>query len=487
MNVPARIFNRSRLLLWLSLLLSAGFFATTLLGYMVSRQTIRDTIISQDLPLTAGNIYSEIQKDLVRPVLISSMMANDTFLRNWALRGEKSVDEVAHYLTEIKTRYSAFSSFFVSERSHNYYTGDGILKRVDKNDAHDVWYFRMRDHAEDYVIDVDTDQANHNALTIFINYKVRDFSGNTIGVTGIGLTVDAVRNVIADYQKRFQRTIYFVDPGGKVVLYDEHSGLNVDLRKNQGIGPLVDTILAERSGSWQYLANGSNHILQVSYLPELKWFLFVEQNEDLSLAGIRQTLYINLAISLLVSAMIILLARGALSRYQSRIEELATTDELTGLLNRHAFSILQERMLAGYRREPRPLCALLLDVDHFKQLNDRHGHLAGDRVLNAIGHQLRAGLRESDLAVRWGGEEFLIVLQGCALAEGLRIAEQFRASIEAARPCAEQSDLAVTVSIGVAEFDGQESFERTIDRADACLYAAKAAGRNAVRAQSEGQ
>lgn len=481
MNALSTVLGRGRLLLLLSLLLSAGFFATTLLGYFVSRETIRDTIISQDLPLTAGNIYSEIQKDLVRPVLISSTMANDTFLRDWVLHGEKEVGQLARYLKEVREQYGAFSSFFVSEPSHNYYTADGVLKRVSADDAHDGWYFRMRDLAEDYVIDVDTDQANRNALTIFINYKVRDFAGNYLGVTGVGLTVDAVKYVIADYQKRFQRTIYFVDPAGKVVLYNEQSGLDGDLRKNEGIGPLVDTILKEKSGSWQYLAKGSNHILQVSYLPELKWYLFVEQNEDLSLAGIRRTLYINLGISLLVSMLIIGLARRVIGRYQSRIEELATTDELTGLLNRHAFSILQERLLAGYRREPRPLCALLIDVDHFKDINDRYGHLTGDRVLASVGQLLRGGLRATDLAVRWGGEEFLIILQGCALAEAVRIAEQQRAAVETARLCAEQPALQVTISIGVGEYRGGESFEQVIARADSALYQAKNGGRNLVR------
>lgn len=481
MNAFSTLFGRSRLLLLLSLLLCAGFFATTLLGYFVSRQTIRDTIISQDLPLTAGNIYSEIQKDLVRPVLISSTMAHDTFLRDWVVRGEKGIDDLARYLKEVREQYGAFSSFFVSEPSHNYYTANGILKRVTPDDAHDAWYFRMRDVAEDYVIDVDTDQANRNALTIFINYKVKDFAGNYLGVTGVGLTVDAVKYVIADYQKRFQRTIYFVDPAGKVVLYDAQSGLNVDLRSNEGIGPLVDTILKEKSGSWQYLAQGSNHILQVSYLPELKWYLFVEQNEDLSLAGIRQTLYINLGISLLVTLLIVGLARRAISRYQSRIEELATTDELTGLLNRHAFSILQDRLLAAYRREPRPLCALLIDVDHFKDINDRYGHLTGDRVLASVGGLLRGGLRATDLAVRWGGEEFLIVLQGCALDEAMRIAEQQRAAVETARHCTDLPELAVTVSIGVSEYRGGESLEQTIDRADRALYQAKGSGRNGVR------
>ena len=89
-----------------------------------------EAIIAQDLPLTASNIYSEIQKDLVRPVLISSTMANDTFLRAWVLKGEGNVTDMARYLNEMKERYGAFSSFFVSDKSTIYYTGEGVLKRV---------------------------------------------------------------------------------------------------------------------------------------------------------------------------------------------------------------------------------------------------------------------------------------------------------------------------------------------------------------------
>lgn len=481
MMSPARIFERSRLLWLLSLLLSAGFFATSLFGYFVSRETIRNAIISQDLPLTSSNIYSEIQKDLVRPVLISSTMAHDTFLRDWVLRGEKPLEEMSRYLREVKEQYRAFSSFFVSEKSRNYYTGNGVLKRVDESDAHDVWYFRVRDLGEDYVIDVDTDQANRNALTIFINYRVKDFSGRYMGITGIGLTVDAVRNLIAMYQDRFKRTIYFVDGNGQIVLFGERTGLDTEMRRNEGIGALVDTIIKEKSGSWQYKAGGSNHILHVNYLPELKWYLFVEQDEDVALAEIRHTLYINLVISFLVTLLIIWLARQALSRYQARIEQLATTDELTGLLNRHAFSILQERLLAVYRRDQKPLSVLLVDVDFFKSINDQHGHLVGDQVLARIGKLLKAGLRESDIAVRWGGEEFLLVLQGCASAEAARIAGQLRASIALAQLDPEKPELSATISIGVAEFDGSETFEQTIGRADQALYGAKNGGRDQVR------
>jgi len=474
------IFDRRRLLLLVSLLLSAGFFATTLFGYFVSKQAIRDAIIGQDLPLTASNIYSEIQKDLVRPVLISSTMANDTFLRDWVLRGEKDVTEMARYLREVKERYGAFSSFFVSEKSATYYTGEGILKRVSPHEPRDTWYYRVRDMKEAYEINVDPDLANKDALTIFINYRVYDFSGNYIGATGIGLTVDAVRHLISDYQQRFQRTIYFVDAQGKVVLFGNHAARGPYLRAIEGLTTLVDRILKEKSGSYQYQVKGENHILHVNYLPELKWYLFVEQNEELALAGIRRTLFVNLAISLAVTLVVLLLTHLALSRYQERMEEMAAIDKLTGLLNRQAFTIFIDKLMAEHRREPRPTCVLLADVDNFKAINDRYGHLAGDRVLHWIAQQLHDALRESDIAVRWGGEEFLLVLRGCDLAEARRIAENLRHGIEQKSFDIAGHALKVTISIGVAEYDDTELPDQWINRADTGLYAAKNGGRNRV-------
>ena len=166
----AHITDRRHLLLLLSVVLSAGFFATTLFGYFVLKAAIRSAIIGQDLPLTASNIYSEIQKDLVRPILISSTMAHDTFLRDWVLKGENNVAEMSRFLAEVKQRNGAFSSFFVSDKSRIYYTGNGILKRVTKDEARDAWYFRVRNLEEGYEINVDTDMANLDALTIFVNY-----------------------------------------------------------------------------------------------------------------------------------------------------------------------------------------------------------------------------------------------------------------------------------------------------------------------------
>lgn len=481
-----RIFDRRGLLLLLGLLLSLGFFATTLFGYFVSKQAIRDAIIGQDLPLTSSNIYSEIQKDLVRPVLISSTMANDTFVRNWVLQGEGDATEMARYLREVKDRYGAFSSFFVSDKSAIYYTGEGVFKRVAATEPRDAWYFRVRDMTEPYEINVDPDLANQDALTIFINYRVFDFDGKYIGATGIGLTVDAVRKLIDDYQQRYRRTIYFVDSRGHRVLFGSGRGQDVDLRPTPGIGPMIDRILQEKSGSYQYVADGDNHILNVNYIPELKWFLFVEQNEEMALAGIRRTLYANLVISLAVTLIVMFLTHLAIARYQVRLEEMASTDKLTGLLNRHAFTILVAKLMADYRRDAKPIAVVLADIDHFKSINDRHGHLAGDTVLAGLGQMLLQSLRSSDIAVRWGGEELLLVLRGCDIAEAQRVAENLRERIEALEIRHAGQVIRTTVSIGVSEYESGETPDQTVNRADAALYKAKAAGRNRVAIAAAG-
>jgi len=159
---------------------------------------------------------------------------------------------------------------------------------------------------------------------------------------------------------------------------------------------------------------------------------------------------------------------------------MAATDKLTGLLNRHACSIVLERLMAAYRRTPCPISVLLADVDHFKEINDRYGHQAGDQVLSSLARQLKSGIRESDIAVRWGGEEFLVILQNCDQTEARQLAEKLRQLAASCIANPENPAIRVSISIGVSQFDGQESLDQTIDRADAALYSAKQSGRDQV-------
>ncbi|MEK6201236.1 MAG: GGDEF domain-containing protein [Desulfobulbaceae bacterium] len=177
---------------------------------------------------------------------------------------------------------------------------------------------------------------------------------------------------------------------------------------------------------------------------------------------------------------VLVLAHLTLSRYQNRIEEMASTDKLTGLLNRQVVVILIEKLLAEYRRDPKPISILFVDIDHFKTINDLHGHLTGDRILSGIAQLLQNALRQSDIAVRWGGEEFLVVLNDCDLGQAKGLAEKLRETIEKRRFEENGKLVSVKVSIGISEYDGVEMFEQTISRADAALYIAKNQGRNRV-------
>ena len=446
-----------------------------LVSYFVSSSAIRKAIVNQDLPLTSSNIYSEIQRDLIRPVVISSTMASDTFVRNWVLRGERNVAELAGYLAEIKQRYGAFSSFFVSERTGNYYTGDGLLKRVSPKEPRDEWYYRVREMSAPFEINVDPDLANKDALTIFINYPVYDFTGRFIGATGIGLTVESVQRLVNEYQARYARTIYFVDTKGRIVIGDSNRQGSLD--QDPGIAPIQKKILTDGRGSYRFVREGETYMLHVNYLPELKWYLFVEQNEDKALASVRQALVLGLALSFLVTLIVLYLIYLTMGRYHARLEEMAVKDKLTGLFNRHAFSILSPRLVAGMRRESHRLAVMLIDIDLFKQINDSCGHAAGDRVLKEVAGLIRDRLRETDVVVRWGGEEFLVALPDCQENEAVRIAEILRTAIAQAA-IGDLGPGEVTLSLGIAFVEPGGSLESALSAADKALYRAKAEGRN---------
>jgi len=156
-------------------------------------------------------------------------------------------------------------------------------------------------------------------------------------------------------------------------------------------------------------------------------------------------------------------------------------DPLTGLMNRRAFTAAAGRELHGVERNGEALCVLLLDVDHFKVINDRRGHATGDRVLAALGRLLPGLVRRTDLVGRWGGEEFVLLLPGCAAAQGRKQAEDIRAAI-AGLVLRDDDDQPVTVtaSLGLTALRPGDTVEALIGRADRSMYAAKASGRNRV-------
>jgi diguanylate cyclase (GGDEF)-like protein len=175
--------------------------------------------------------------------------------------------------------------------------------------------------------------------------------------------------------------------------------------------------------------------------------------------------------------------QAAESIYRARLfektERLATTDGLTGLLNHRTFQARLDEQLAHAARYGKKLSLILCDIDHFKSVNDTHGHPMGDVVLKGVARTLQKEARTTDLVARYGGEEFAVVMPETDAAGALVIAERIRERVKALRFDTGQGPLQVTLSLGIAAVpDDADGKARLVERADGCLYQAKRGGRD---------
>jgi two-component system cell cycle response regulator len=165
---------------------------------------------------------------------------------------------------------------------------------------------------------------------------------------------------------------------------------------------------------------------------------------------------------------------------QHLLHELAARDSLTGLWNRRFILETLQRELTRSQREAEPVAIIMADIDHFKQINDSHGHLDGDSVLHQTAQRLLTALRPYDAVGRYGGEEFLMILPRCGSSEAFALAERLRCHIGAEMIEVAKKTIRVTLSLGVAIWDGEKTAQELLHVADSAMYKAKKAGRNRV-------
>lgn len=475
--------RKAYIVLGLLLLMVVGFLATSFTSYHVANESISEQLSEQMLPLTSDNIYTEIQRDLLRPILISSVMASDTFVRDWILDGEENPQRITAYLTEIQREYDTITSYLVSDDSHTYYHSSGILKQVSAEDPADDWYFRVREMNQPYEINVDRDTADRNRLSIFINYRVLDYDGDYIGSTGVGLSLESVTQTLDAYEQRYGRTIYFTDRQGNITLTSQGNAalFNQNLRDRPDLAPQVNRLISMPSNSLAYrTAEGEQVFLNSRLVPEFNWYLIVEQEGSVQSERMRRTLWTNLAIALAIMTAVLAAAWMLMRSYQQRLEEMATTDRLTGVSNRHVFEPVAEHILKSTQRRERPVSLLLFDIDSFKAINDTHGHNIGDQVLKAAADIIQAHVRTTDTLCRWGGEEFMLLMDECTREEAAERASTICEAVRQYRMPLGKDNLSITLSCGVAEYKKGEQFRYLVSRVDTALYRAKEEGRDQV-------
>ncbi len=475
-----------RLLGWISLILVGGFLTTSIAGFLASREAIEHSISEQALPLTGDLIHAGLQKDILYPVFISSMMAQDPAVREWLANPGQHQEQILGYLHDIKGKYGTVASFMGSDVSRKLYHTYGPPDELTEGRAVDAWFFRIKAmHNAKYETNVDIDTQYLLKPTLFINHRVLDGAGKFVGVAGVAVPLDTMNQVLARYQERFGRNIYFLSSEGKVVLSgaplkDEDRTLS----NRAGMKEIAPAIL-NRSVAPTSLAyrNGKSDVLVNSrYLPELNWYLVVEQNVSGNIKPLTRIFALNFGISFAVMLMVLAVTLLTVMRFQRHLQKIATTDALTGLLNRQALALLFHQTTLVSKRSGRPLSAILFDIDHFKGVNDAFGHTAGDSVIRQVARITLDVVRESDVVTRWGGEEYLVLLNDCKLSQAIAIAENLRLRVAEHDFGLAADKVTVTISLGVAQYHDNESEANFFARADDALYGAKNGGRNYTNA-----
>ncbi|MFM7311734.1 MAG: diguanylate cyclase [Cyanobium sp.] len=475
-----------RLVPALGLLLTFGFGSSAMISYLAARASIDRQIADTTLPLSAETIDAHLESHLFQKLAATRVMAANTFLERWLRSGERDPAEVIAYLRRIQNETDATTAFLVSEASRRYYHPEGILKQVSPQDSRDAWYFRLRRSPVAFEINIDRDTADRSRITAFINHKVRDGSGALLGVIGIGVEVNSLSALLMYMERRYSSEVLFADRRGRILLSSSGNAVSgpqslVDL---PGLKPYVSRILSSSSTGFHYRIGSQHDFVHSRRIPGLNWWLVVRQQSGLNQGGIFTLLINNLLIALLITLVVLWLANLTIGEYQRRLELLATTDRLTGQLNRTAFDSLFFTLTQGSRCRGELLTVLLVDIDHFKAINDSQGHLVGDRAIRHVCLRMASRLRTSDLLFRWGGEEFLVLLPGCGLADGERLAGTLCEAIRSHPLPHGNGAIPITVSIGLTGWRQSESQQTLLARADQSLYGAKHDGRDRVVIQA---
>ncbi len=176
----------------------------------------------------------------------------------------------------------------------------------------------------------------------------------------------------------------------------------------------------------------------------------------------------------------------ALELAQKKLKEQAHRDPLTNMYNRRYFADVSEKMVSVSKRAEEPLCAMIMDIDNFKKINDAYGHEVGDEVIKHIADKISSSIRASDLSARWGGEEFVVLLCNTTVDDAVTFANALRKDIENITYKANHTTITSTVSIGLEAFNHavDKNINETLNRADKALYKAKESGKNRVCTES---
>lgn len=450
------------------------------LNYSVSLNNAHKQLKEHSLPLSLDNIYSSIQKNIIEPYLLSSMMANDTFVQDWILNEEKDKEKIIKYLESIKNKYGMFNTFLVSEKTKNYYTQDGFVEVIKKDNLANKWYFDFKRQQEHHEINLDFNNHLSNDLIMFINYKIFDAQYHFIGATGVALKISYINDMLQKFRQKHNFIVTFFNKKGDVVLAEREITQEKNIQELPYLKFFQDKIISKTPQLLEYQKKDAEYILNTKYIPELNLYLAVEVKVNKYIEDVKKVFYFNLIISMIITLLVAVVLIMIIKKHNSKYETLAKYDPLTKVLNRRSFEEQLTKLINTSKNKKFDFSLIFVDIDNFKLINDSLGHSKGDVVLCEITKILKENIREIDLIARWGGEEFIVVLKNTPLETGKIKAELLRQSLEENIVLKDSINYPITGSFGLTQFKAEDSLDSLISRADEAMYKSKTNGKNQV-------
>lgn len=475
--------RRAPLIILLTIILLGSAIATNLLEISTTRKLLRKKLIEKELPLVSEKIRSEIKLSLLPPILISKRMADNPLIREWAQGISRDKGKLLDYLKTVNKKSDALTAFIVAAKDSTYYNSEGNVYHEAESDPDAAWYFEFMKSGKPLDINSTLDPDPSEIPTVIIISRITDKDNNFIGAVGLKVKLVAVTQLLKKYKDILNRNIYFVDSEGKIITSSNTA--QQALKNFYSIPEIKDTlknIFANKANFFQYTDdNDSSMLVNSNYVDELDSWLFIEHTEDQALNIVNSVLSTRFLINISSIILTLLLVILTVNHFHKQLRRLATTDRLTGISNRQIFDYTLRQSIEKYHRSRNSFSLLIVDIDHFKNVNDTLGHLSGDTVLKGVSSQIKSSIRAADDLCRWGGEEFTILAHNCELNSAAELAEKIRRNIENA-PIAESDKIPpITVSIGVAAVQPEDSADSLLNRADTALYNAKESGRNCIR------
>jgi diguanylate cyclase (GGDEF)-like protein len=436
---------------------------------------------TQSLPLSVDNIYTDIQKHVIEPYLVSSMMASDTFMKDWLMNEEENTLKIQKYLDSIKNRYGMLASFLVSQKSQNYYTQNGLIEKISKENPTNAWYFKFKDQEKKNEINLDLNANLSDSIIMFINFKILDDNFNYLGATGVGIKISYIHEMLQRFKNLYKLKVMFLDKDGNILLAEDHKYNTIEnIESREEYKDLKEFILSNKRDPIEYIFKGSRYILNTKYIKELDIHLLVEAKLDDFTHDTKQNFYLNLSVSLFLTFIIAIIIIRIIREYNDKLADLAKYDTLTKIPNRRTFQDTLQHYIALSKRNSEPLALLFIDIDDFKYVNDNFGHKIGDEVLKEVAYILKTNTRTSDICGRWGGEEFVLAFLNSDINSSTEVAEKIRTILENSLKLKTLTGKSITISAGITLYEKNEALDNFISRADSAMYEAKKAGKNKI-------